>query len=64
MKIRVEWRKCQGNARCWSTAPEVFHLDDEGYIEHHDIDVPEGAEDDARRGAGLCPERVFTIVEE
>jgi ferredoxin len=62
MKIRVISDKCQGHARCWSLAPEIFQLDDSGYILPEDIDVPAGQEQLAARGARACPERALEIV--
>ncbi|MFN3797140.1 MAG: ferredoxin, partial [Sphingobium yanoikuyae] len=44
MKIIVHREKCQGHARCWAMAPDIFELDDEGYIMPGDIDVPEEQE--------------------
>ncbi len=61
MKVKVEHKKCQGNARCWSLAPDVFHLDDSGYILEGDIEVPAGKEALARRGARACPERALKV---
>lgn len=61
MRIKVNRQKCSGHARCWSQAPELFVLDDEGYILPHDIDVPEGQERMAWLGAKSCPERALTI---
>lgn len=51
MKIIVHREKCQGHARCWAMAPDIFELDDEGYIMPGDIDVPEEQERLAWMGA-------------
>ncbi|MER9069766.1 ferredoxin [Mesorhizobium sp. M0902] len=32
MRIIVQNAKCQGHARCAVQAPDIFKLDDEGYI--------------------------------
>jgi ferredoxin len=64
MKIRIDKARCVGHARCAAVAPEIFELDDDGYIAIEEVDVPPGKEDIARRGARACPERVITIVEE
>ncbi|GAN00324.1 probable ferredoxin [alpha proteobacterium U9-1i] len=61
MKIKVDFKKCQGNARCWSLAPDVYKLDDSGYILDGDIEVLPGQEAVARRGARACPERALTV---
>jgi ferredoxin len=44
-------------------APELFPLDDDGYIAVEEIDVPVGMEELARRGARACPERIIVIEE-
>ena len=64
MIIRIDKARCTGNARCWAVAPELYPLDDEGYIAVTGFTVPPGQEDLARRGARACPERVIEIVAE
>jgi ferredoxin len=61
MKIRIDKAKCVGNARCAAVSEVLFKLNDEGYIEMDEVEVPPGMEDLARRGARACPERVITI---
>ncbi|HVV30533.1 MAG TPA: ferredoxin [Mycobacteriales bacterium] len=64
MKVNVDQSKCQGHAQCNANAPEVYQLDDDGYIAFDgDIDIAPGNEDAARRGAAACPERVLTVIE-
>jgi ferredoxin len=64
MKIRIEKAACVGNARCAAVAPELFPLDENGYIAVDEIDVPPGKEALARRGARACPERIILIEED
>jgi ferredoxin len=64
MKIRINKAACVGNARCWAVSEELFPLDDDGYIEVEEVDVPPGMEALARRGARACPERVIEIIED
>ncbi|WP_085025982.1 ferredoxin [Ensifer aridi] len=61
MRITVHNDKCQGHARCWAQAPDIFKLDDEGYILPGDIEVAERDELLASRGARSCPERALEI---
>ncbi|HKE75313.1 MAG TPA: ferredoxin [Acidimicrobiales bacterium] len=64
MKIHADRSRCQGHAMCNAAAPSVFPLDDLGYTTlDGDIEVPEGLDDQARRGVNSCPERVFTVVD-
>lgn len=64
MKIRIDKAHCVGNARCAAVAARLYPLDDDGYVASDGFEVPEGAEDLARRGARACPERVITVVED
>jgi ferredoxin len=63
MKIRIDKASCVGNARCAAVAPNLFPLDEDGYIAVSDIDVPPGQEQLARRGARACPERIIVVEE-
>jgi ferredoxin len=64
LKIRIEKSKCAGNARCAAVAPELFPLDDEGYIAVEEVQVPPGMEALARKGARACPERVIIVEDD
>jgi ferredoxin len=44
-------------------APEIYPLNDEGYIAVEEIEVAPGQEALARRGARACPERIITVEE-
>ncbi|HEX3841461.1 MAG TPA: ferredoxin [Acidimicrobiales bacterium] len=49
--------KCQGHARCYALAPELFVVDDYGQsTEIGDGRVPAGLEDKARLAIANCPE--------
>jgi ferredoxin len=63
MKVRINKSMCVGNARCAAVAPQLFPLDDDGYISVEEIQVPPGMEELARRGAKACPERIIVIEE-
>jgi ferredoxin len=43
--------------------PELYTLDDNGYLATEVIDVPPGLEDQAKLGAEACPEQAIRIVE-
>jgi len=64
MRIRIDKARCVGNARCCTIAPDLYPLDDDGYIATEGFAVSEGQEALARRGARACPERVIEIIEE
>ena len=61
MRIRVLRDKCQGHARCWAQSPDIYELDDEGYIVPGDLEVPEEKRRAAWLGAKSCPERALVI---
>ncbi|RAZ71756.1 ferredoxin [Mesorhizobium atlanticum] len=61
MRIIVQSSKCQGHARCAAHAPHIFKLDDAGYILPGHIEVAEGEEVIASRGARSCPERALEL---
>ena len=63
MRVQVNRSRCQGHARCWAEAPDLYLLDDDGYSAVADVEVPTGLEDAARRGAAACPERAIEIIE-
>ncbi|WP_261560333.1 ferredoxin [Frankia tisae] len=64
MKVTISNEFCQGHAQCHAKAPEVYELDDEGFIGAEGwLNVPAGLEDAARPGAAACPERVLTPAE-
>ena len=66
MKVRVASEKCQGHGRCYGTAPDVFHADEEGFAANQDIDIeiPESHRASAMTAVRACPEGAIMIVEE
>jgi ferredoxin len=64
MKIELDRERCQGHGRCYVLAPAVFAADDDGYGTVVNEIVPAELENDARKGAGNCPEDAITITEE
>lgn len=63
MKVFVDTAKCQGHARCYALAPNVFDINDDGYNITPETDVDPAYVDEARLGAESCPERAITIEE-
>ncbi len=62
MRIRVDPDKCQGHARCYGLAPELFDIDDYGLSRVvGDGTVPPELEERARLAIANCPE--FAIEE-
>jgi ferredoxin len=63
LKIHIDRSMCQDHALCATTAPELFTLDDDGYSNVDQLEVPAGMEELARRGVQSCPERAIEIVD-
>lgn len=63
MIVKVLREKCQGHARCASFAPDIFILDDSGFVLPGDIEVSPGKEQSALRGVKSCPERALEVRE-
>jgi len=62
VKIWVDPLKCQGHARCFALAPELFAVDDYGLSSViGDGSVPPALEERARLAIANCPE--FAIEE-
>ena len=61
MRVTVDTSACVGHARCNAVAPDVYDLDDDGYAQPLDGQVPPALEQQARDGADACPERAITL---
>lgn len=64
MKVSLDKPKCVGHARCSVVAPEVYDLDDNGYLLLEEKIVPEALRGQAVRGMRACPERAIIIADE
>jgi ferredoxin len=60
VQLHVDNSKCQGHARCNAVAPEVFVLDDLGYVATASGEIVPALEATARKGASACPEHALT----
>jgi ferredoxin len=64
MRVRVDPERCQGHSRCYSLAPEVFDVDDDGFayvlVEGG---LPADLEAKAMLAVENCPERAITVEE-
>jgi len=63
MRIAIDAARCQGHARCFAVAPDLFDIDDYGQSSLRDTSgmVPPDREDAARLAIANCPE--FAISE-
>ncbi|MER5221041.1 ferredoxin [Streptomyces flaveus] len=60
--VTVDSTRCQGHARCFAFAPDVFDIDDEGYafVPEDKSRIAEVAED-VQHAVVNCPERAILI---
>jgi ferredoxin len=61
--VRVSPGLCEGWGECRKAAPDVYHLDADGRVEHHRFEVPTELAAAARRGARLCPKTAIQCFE-
>jgi ferredoxin len=64
MKVRQIPDKCCGHARCATYSPEIYVLDDDGYLAIDTVEVPADSAAAALRGAKACPERAIEVIED
>lgn len=62
MRIEIDMPACAGHGQCAATAPEVYEIDDEGFVLPVAA-VPAHAAEDAHAGAAACPEQAITVVD-
>lgn len=63
LKADVAKGACCAYGLCNEICPEVYKLDENGFV-YIDADViPEGMEDQAREGAMACPASVIELIE-
>ncbi len=61
MRIVVDFDLCQGHGVCEGEAPEVFELDDDGYLTILQEEPPESLRDAVERSAKYCPTMAIRI---
>ncbi len=65
MKILVNADKCQGHARCYAIAPELFDVDDYGQSTvRGDGVVPADLIEKAKLAIANCPEYAIDVLED
>jgi ferredoxin len=65
LRVRVDRERCQGHARCFALAPELFELDEFGNgRERADGRVPPSLEGKASLARANCPELAIDIIED
>ena len=59
MKIGIDREGCVCHARCEAIAPDLYPLDDVGYVDTDRFDVPVGMEGPVRKSAKSCPQNII-----
>jgi ferredoxin len=62
MKIVVDFERCQSNALCMSSAPEVFEVRDDGFLYILNEDPGADLEAGIREAAKLCPTQAISLA--
>jgi ferredoxin len=62
MKVHINADGCAGHAQCAAQGPDIYALDDRGYAQQLDGEVPPRLVEQAASGAAACPERAIEIV--
>jgi ferredoxin len=61
-RVQVDPDKCQGHNRCYSIAPDLFDIDDEGFASVTGAgEVPTSLAGAALRAEANCPEHAVTV---
>lgn len=61
MMIDVKLPACEGHGLCAQTAPQIYELDEEGYVRLLVNEIPPELESAAEAGARVCPVAALTV---
>ena len=61
MEIKVDFDLCQGHAVCMGEAPEVFLVDDDGYLTILQPNPPEALRPQVEQAVKYCPTGAITL---
>lgn len=62
VRIRAHPGLCEGWGNCHRWGPDVYPLDEDGYIAIHLLEVPPELVRAAWRGADACPAQAITVI--
>jgi len=63
MKISVDLKLCEGNARCVEAAPEVFDVRDDDKAHLLNENPSEALRDKLKLAVRMCPRQAITLSE-
>ena len=61
MRIIVDFDLCQGHANCMGEAPEVFQVDDQGFLEILQEEPPEELREAVELAVQYCPTGALSL---
>lgn len=61
MRIIVDFDLCQGHANCMGEAPEVFQVDDRGFLEILQEEPPEELREAVELAVQYCPTSALSL---
>ncbi|MGB5811816.1 MAG: ferredoxin [Polyangiales bacterium] len=62
MEIKVDFDLCQGHAVCMGEAPEVFQVDDNGFLTILNDTPPEELRAKVEQAVKYCPTGAITLT--
>ena len=61
--VTVDLDRCQGHGLCSAVVPEIYKLDDDGYCNIGQVELPADQLSQARLGTKNCPEMAINVTE-
>lgn len=62
MRVIADHDRCEGHGMCARLSPDVFEVDDEGFVNVLVDPVPDALTTDAEDGAHACPVAALTVT--
>jgi ferredoxin len=62
MRIAIDQNRCEGHGQCAVSAPDIYALDDDGYVQVLVAELPEQLIERAKAGARSCPMAAIVVV--
>jgi len=63
-KVTVDFDLCESNALCEALAPDVFHIDDDDFLQVGDPTVTDENRSRIEQAVAACPKSALKIVED
>jgi len=62
MRVEADFDRCEGHGVCMATLPEIFQVDDEGYLNLLTEDVRSDQDALVRLAVERCPTRALKLT--